>query len=290
MADFGSLLKTATKAITEAGTSESPYLDALLLLCHVTGAPRERILSAFPGSLAERDQLTAAQEIQYRDLVRKKVLGAPIAYLLGEKEFYGRMFVVETNVLIPRPETELIIEIYTKLFTDSSVPKQADVLDLCCGSGCIGVTIAAEFPGTRVILSDISPDAVRISGLNAQRHLGQTVPTLLGDLYDTLPASSRFDCIVSNPPYVTDDEMLDHLLIARAEPKGALRGGVDGLDILRRVITGGFEKLRENGYLIVEIGCEQGEPVADLMSSQGFGDVQVHRDLAGLDRVVTGRR
>lgn len=290
MTDLGSLLKTATRAISEAGTSESPYLDALLLLSHVTGLTRERILSAFPGSSEMRDQVSDSQEARFCGLVEQKVLGAPIAYLVGEKEFYGRMFTVGTDVLVPRPETELIVEICKELHGSSGIPEQADILDLCCGSGCIGITLAAELPEVRVTLTDISPAAVRISELNARRHLSCSPRILLGDLYGTLSSTARFDCIVSNPPYVTDIEMLDPLLIARAEPDRALRGGTDGLDILRRVTAEGFEKLRENGYLIVEIGCGQGKAVAALMEGAGCIDVRIHKDLAGLDRVVSGRR
>lgn len=231
------------------------------------------------------EDLTASQAAAYGALIARRAAGEPVAYLTGSREFYGREFVVTPAVLIPRPETELLIELaLQRLPADGG----GRVLDLGAGSGCIGVTIAAERPHTQVTLVDASADALDVARANAHRIAAVNTTLLRSDWYAAL-GDARYDLIVANPPYVAAGDA--HLTQGdlRFEPPSALVAGADGLADLRRIVAKAPEHLVPGGWLMCEHGHDQAEACAALLRDAGFVDVFVARDLAGIRRVSGGR-
>jgi len=222
----------------------------------------------------------------------------PLQYLMGTCDFMGFSFHVDENVLIPRQDTECLVEETIRLLEEKKGLSQGHegeirVLDLCTGSGCIGISIRLLCPWTRVVLADLSSGALGVASRNA-RELGAEVTPVRGDLFRALdhlsPEERCFDLIVSNPPYIpTGDipglmpEVKDH------EPGMALDGSPDGLDFYRRIIREAPDYLKEGGILIFETGSTQARDVEDLLAARGFGDIRVGKDLAGLDRIICGR-
>ncbi len=255
-----------------------PPLEARLLLCNVIG------ISAV--ALAAHDDvvLTGAEAAAYADLVRRRLAGEPIAYLTGEREFYGRVFALTPDVLIPRPETELLVDLGRAKTAGLARPR---LLDLGTGSGCLAVTLACELPRARVAAVDRSLPALRVAKDNGIRH-GAAVSFFAGDWFAAV--KGQFDLIVANPPYVADGD--PHLARGdpRFEPRTALAGGADGLVEIRRIVATAPAFLSSGGWLFVEHGYDQGEAVAGLMDRAGFAAVESHRDLAGIRRATGGRR
>lgn len=217
-------------------------------------------------------------------VVSRRVQGEPLQYILGTAPFMGLEFAVGPGVLIPRRDTEVLVE------QALAYCKGKRVLDLCTGSGCIGISVACLGAPSSVALSDISADALKIASENASMHGVQ--PTLYqGDFLQAIPAGVLFDVVLSNPPYITCAEMKTLPSDVRVyEPTIALVAGEDGLDAYRAILDGIERVLVPGGYLFFEIGYTQGAAVADLMEQQGFEAVQVIRDYGGMDRVVFGRR
>jgi len=251
-----------------------PRSEARLLLAAALGVPVEALI-ARPERIVE-DGAAA----RFAHLAARRAQGAPVAYLLGEKEFHGRRFVVSPAVLVPRPETELLVEL---ALSRLRVRRTARVLDLGTGSGCVAITLALECPAATVLAVDRSADALAVARSNAQRH-GARVGFLLGDWYASV--SGPFDAIVANPPYVSAAD--PHLIELRHEPQSALVAGPDGLADLRRIVAGAPAHLGAGGWLAVEHGHDQGDSVRRLFAQAGFIDVETHRDLAGIERVCAG--
>jgi release factor glutamine methyltransferase len=227
---------------------------------------------------------------RYRDLIRRRRAGEPVAYIRGEKEFYGRVFHIDKRVLVPRPDTEILVETALRRTTASSMGGR--YLDLCTGSGCVAVSLARERPTCKVFAVDLSPDALAVAVTNAIR-LGAVfqVAFLLGDLFESLAglAGLRFELITANPPYITDPEFATLPADVRGfEPRMALTGGPDGLAVLRRVVAGARARLRPGGVLAVEMGAGQAEGVKALFAEAGFTDIAVDNDYGGHERVVSG--
>lgn len=260
---------------------DSPRLTADLLLAHVLGLKRVQLYTDMDRPL-HKDELAA-----YRGLVERRVAGMPTHYLLGEREFYGLPMKVDPRVLIPRPETEQLVEMaLERLPEDASGP----VLDLCTGSGCIAVALAAKRPNLKVIATDLSADALAVARENAERNgVAERVEFREGDLFAPV-AGQRFQLIVSNPPYVATAKIDGLMAEVRQEPRRALDGGADGLDLLRIIARQAPEHLVPGGDLLVEIGEEQGEQVKALFEQAGLVECRVHEDFAGLVRFVTARR
>src|SRR6185503_14830203 len=216
--------------------------------------------------------------------------GEPVAYIRGEKEFYGRVFHIDKRVLVPRPDTEILVETALRRSTASSMGSR--YLDLCTGSGCVAVSLARERPTCKVFAVDLSPDALDVAVENAIR-LGAAfqMAFLRGDLFEPLGgfAGLRFELITANPPYITDPEFATLPADVRGfEPRLALTGGPDGLAVLRRVVTGARPRLRSGGVLAVEMGAGQAEGVKALFVEAGFTDIAVDKDYGGHERVVSG--
>lgn len=228
--------------------------------------------------------LSAAQAAQYRALCARRSAGEPVAYITGTREFFGRGFAVNAAVLIPRPETELLVECALE-----RLPQGAGVLDLGTGSGCIGVTLAAERADLQVLLADASPEALDTARRNAQRWAPANTALLLSDWFSAV-GDARFDLIVSNPPYVAAED--PHLARGdlRFEPRTALASGADGLDDIRRIVAGATDHLAPGGWLLFEHGHDQQAACTALLAQSGFRERFCARDLAGIPRVSGGRR
>ncbi len=235
--------------------------------------------------LAHDDELlTADQAQQYVALVVRRVAGEPIAYITGHREFQGREFFVSPSVLIPRPETELLVELALQRLPAGA---SARVLDLGAGSGCIGITIAAERPQVQVTLVDASKDALKIAQVNARQWAPANTTLLHSDWYAAI-GEERYDLIVANPPYVAEGDAHLQQGDLRFEPRTALAAGVDGLSDLSRIIAQAPQHLRAGGWLLLEHGFDQAVACAWLLEAAGFQDVFNAPDLAGMPRVSGG--
>jgi release factor glutamine methyltransferase len=253
-------------------------LDAELLLAKALGCDRVRLY-------IDGDKPLGPEELaKFKPLLQRRGQREPVAYILGTREFYGRPFAVGPGVFIPRPETELLVQLALE-----ALPDDARVLDLCAGSGAVGVSIAAERPLAQVDLVELSPEAAAFARTNAEQLAKGRAHVFEGDLFAALEAKARYHAVVSNPPYVALadkarlEKELDH------EPGLALFCGDDGLSVIRRIAAEAPAWLLPGGLLAVEIDPEQARVVQDLFGSAGFLRVKVQNDLAGLARHVFGR-
>lgn len=254
-----------------------PPGEARLLLAHVVQHPAAWLL-------AHNEQtLPAAALDTFQMLVRQRAAGEPVAYLLGQREFYGREFSVSPAVLIPRPETELLVEIALEKIGAGTT---ADILDLGTGSGCIALTLALERPQARATAVDASPAALAVAQENAQR-LGAGVRFLLSDWFAALK-SERFDLIVGNPPYIAAKDPHLGQGDLRHEPSTALASGEDGLEALSKIIAAAPAHLVPGGSLWLEHGYDQATAIRALLAAAGFTAIEQHMDLAGIVRVSGG--
>lgn len=264
-------------ARSRLASSPSAALDAELLLCHVLDQTRTWLFT-----WADRE-LDGAQLAAFEILLARRERGEPVAHLVGEREFFGRPFQVSSDTLIPRPDTETLIEVALTL----PLPKQARVVDLGTGTGAIGITLALEQPDWDVSLVDLSEAALKVAERNAEVLLAQ-VQCLHGNWL--LPCDGLFDLIVSNPPYI---DGADHHLQegdVRFEPRSALVAADKGLADLAEITRQATGKLVAGGWLIMEHGFEQGAVVHALLSDAGFEQVRTVQDLGGNDRITLGRR
>jgi len=260
---------------------ENPRLDADLILAHALGCDRIRLY-------IDIDKPVTPEELgRFKPLMQRRGAREPVAYILGAREFYGRRFDVSAGVFIPRPETELLV----RTVLDGMPPGTGGrVLDLCAGSGAVGVSVAAERPEAQADLVELSPEAADMARRNADRYAPGRAHVYCGDLYAALPAQVRYDAIAANPPYVPlphADKLAPE--IVGHEPHLALFGGADGLDVIRRMVGGLREWLAPGGWFVTEIDPSEGEAVAGLLRDAGLSQVRVERDLAGLDRFVLGK-
>ena len=261
--------------------AEEPRREAEVLLGAALGRPRAWLLAHGGASIVDCEATD-----RYEAFVTRRALGEPVAYLLGEKEFWSLPLAVGPGVLIPRPETERLVECaLARLPTD----RACDVLDLATGSGAVALAIAAERPLALVLASDLSEAAVDTAQANAARiGLAGRVEVRAGAWF--APATGRrFEVIVSNPPYIADDDPRVSPSVRQYEPPQALFAGADGLEALRAVVGGAPGHLVPGGWLLVEHGDAQGAAVRELFEAAGFGQVQTHRDLAGRERCTEGR-
>jgi release factor glutamine methyltransferase len=233
--------------------------------------------------------LEKAELAAYKGLHQRRRAGEPVAYLLGTREFYGRPFRVDRRVLIPRPDTETLVE--AALARTRHVSLCARVLDLCTGSGCVAISLARERPTTRVLGVDLSEDALAVARENALRLGAVNAGFLRSDLYEALPPGARFELITANPPYIPDAEIAAlQPDIRDYEPRVALSGGPDGLDVIRRIVAGAPRWLAPGGVLAIEVGAGQADGAAALFERAGLRDVARARDLGGHERVISGMR
>jgi len=267
---------TVRRALAQAGLAP---IDAQVLLAHVLSRDRAWLVAHATDALAA-DQVDA-----FFALARRRREGEPVAYLTGVREFFGLPLAVDRTVLIPRPETETLVEwALRKLPAD----RPLRLLDLGTGSGAIALAIAQARPGSTVVATDNSADALSVARGNAARLQLSNIEWLRADWFDGL-GMARFDAIVSNPPYVAAGD--PHLAAGhvRHEPSHALASGPDGLDALRVIVAGAADHLVPGGWLAVEHGYDQTVPVRGLLQQARFGDLESLRDLSGIPRVAAGR-
>ena len=277
-----SLLAWMTQDFSALGLG-TPRLDAEVLVAHVLGVDRVRLYMDLDRPLAP-DELGAVRALVIRRRQRE-----PVAYLIGKREFYRRDFVVGPAVLIPRPDTETLIERALALLP---ADRPVQVLDLCTGSGAIAVTLAAERPLAHVVATDLSPAALELAARNAGQHgVRERVELRQGDLFAALPAAARFDLIAANPPYVRETERAELAPELGHEPELALFAGSTGLDVLRRLCAEVADWLVPGGSALFEVGAGQAPEVLQLLAADArLGDLRTQRDLGGIERVVEARR
>ena len=274
---------TLLRDVLAAARARLPAHEARMLLGHVLGRDAAWLI-------AHDDQVLDGDAIRtFASLTARRVSGEPLAYLIGEREFFGHRFAVGPGVLIPRPETELLVEVtLAHLRANYSGGGTAHVLDLGTGSGCVAISIALAAPHVKVTAVDVSAEALALARVNADR-LCASVHLLSSNWFSALH-DERFDVIVGNPPYIAavDPHLAQGDL--RHEPAGALASGADGLDALREIVAAAPAHLAPDGALWLEHGYDQATAVRTLLVAAGFGDVASRRDLAGIDRISGGRR
>ncbi|HHV94199.1 MAG TPA: peptide chain release factor N(5)-glutamine methyltransferase [Firmicutes bacterium] len=282
------LIAKASQYLAGKGV-DTPRLDAEILLGHVLNMERIDLYVKFDQPL-EKSEVDA-----YREAIARRAQRMPVAYITGRKEFYSLDFKVNPHVLIPRPETELLVEVVLRRLANSP-QTECRIIELGTGSGAIAVSLAHSLSRESgvtpfIYATDISRPALEVAQENVDRwNMGEFVQLLEGDLYSALPAGLEggIDVIVSNPPYIPTDELKELAPeIVRYEPLGALDGGADGLAFYPRIFAEGRKYLRSGGFVAVEIGHGQGQAVIATARDLGYTELELHRDYGGRERVVT---
>jgi release factor glutamine methyltransferase len=277
------VLAWATEDLSRRGINDSPRLDSELLLSHALGVDRVKLI------IDSQRPLEEGELARFRELVLRRRKYEPIAYILGEREFFGLRFSVNRHVLIPRPDTETLVNV--ALARTLRLSEHGRALDVCTGSGCVAISFSKERPTWQVTGSDLSEDALAVARHNAWR-LGAiwNLDFRRADLLAGFEREVGFDLIMANPPYVPDAEVPTLSPdIKLHEPAGALCGGPDGLALIRRLVKAAPGLLAPGGLLAIEVGAGQAPRVAKGLLSYGFSEVEQERDYAGIERVVSGR-
>ncbi|HMG76916.1 MAG TPA: peptide chain release factor N(5)-glutamine methyltransferase [Pyrinomonadaceae bacterium] len=263
------------------GAVAEPRREAGSLLAHVIGRDRSFVIAHAADALND-DECEA-----FRSLIARRAGGEPLQYLTGQQEFYKLGFEVTPAVLIPRPETELIIETTLELLRNDLEPYLADI---GTGSGCIAISILHELPAARAVATDISSAALQVTQRNAERHgVADRLEVLESDCFSALAATGSFSLIVSNPPYIDDDEMKNLQREVDYEPRAALAGGPDGLSVIRRLLLEAPPFLRPGGYFVFEIGFGQSEAVEQLIDRRIWQLLEIRTDLQKIPRTFVLR-
>lgn len=270
------LIRETTALFQQAGIPD-PAWDSALLLAHLTGR------LALNLRMDTDTQLDEATLTRYKELRQRRLQRQPLQYLMGVQSFLGRDFQVDERVLIPRPETELLAE---RAIAWLRQRERSTALDLCCGSGCIGISMALDVPAAQVHAADLSADALAVTGVNAKR-LSARLTLHQGNLFQAVQGL-QFDLIISNPPYIPTAECRGLQPEVMQEPGMALDGGADGYDFYRRIAQDAPAHLLPGGIVLLEVGWNQASTVAALMEAKDF-HVDVHKDLQGIDRMVEAR-
>jgi len=272
----------ATQVMRSAGISE-PRREAGSLLAHTIGKDRTFLITHANDELSEEDL------DEYRSLIERRASGEPLQYIIGAQDFFGRQFRVTPDVLIPRPETELLVEAALHLLRNQTAPY---VCDVGTGSGCISITLLCERDDARAIAVDISEAALKVARFNSTTlSVSERIEFRLSDCFSELKPNSQFDLVVSNPPYVAADvlsglqrEVRDH------EPRVALSPGPDGLEVIQRLLGESPAFLKDKGHLVMEIGFDQGKRVQGLIDPKKWRLVEIRPDLQGIPRIVVLQR
>lgn len=273
------VLDWTTQRFNEAGITGA-RLEAQLLLAHVLKCTRTQLYMAFDKPLAETELAG------YRALIKRRLAGENVSYLLGEQEFWGLPFTVDENVLVPRPDTETVIEVARATRLDRAAPCR--VLDLCTGSGAIAIALAKELPAARIVATDVSAPAAAIARKNAERNgVADRVEVREGDLFAPV-AGEQFDLITANPPYIATKVIATLSTEVRREPTLALDGGADGLVFYDRICAAAAAHLAAGGALVLEHGYDQADAVHARFVAAGFTKVTLVHDLGKNPRVTWG--
>lgn len=271
---IASILTWTRQYFSDKGV-DNPRLDAEVLLSHILGKDRMYLYVHFDQPL-EKQELAA-----YREMVKKRAMRIPVAYIIGYKEFMGISFTVSPAVLIPRPDTEILVEKVLEIASSN-----VSILDIGTGSGAIIISLLAKLPEACGLGIDISPEALAVARQNAVKQgVIDRLQLIHSDLFENI-AGQTFDFIVSNPPYIPDPELADLQLEVKREPHVALFGGPDGLDFYRQIICLAGQFLRSGGKLIFEVGIKQAQQVAAIGEKNGYILDEIVKDYAGIERVV----
>lgn len=266
-----------TKLKLKAAGIEDSVFEAKAIIRHITGFTNSEILTKYTNELTEFQQnnLTA--------ILRQREIRYPLQYILGEWAFYKYTFKVGVGVLIPRSDTEVLVEECAEYLKNIEKPR---VLDLCAGSGCIGISLAMDYPDSAVVLVEKYPESKRYLDENITLNGAYNAMSILGDVFEGTANTEKYDLIVSNPPYIPPKEMEIISPETRFEPQTALLGGEDGLDFYRAIIKNYKNSLKDGGMLAFEVGINEAESVKSCLSDGGFAKITVIKDLNGIDRVV----
>lgn len=261
-------------------------LDSILILCKLLNKDKSYIYTY------GEEEVSKTVELDFVKLMEKRKSGYPIQYILGEKEFMGLDFYLEKGVLIPRPDTEVLVEYIIEYVKNNYHNIDVKILDIGIGSGAISLSLAYYIRNAFIYGVDISSTAIKVANINKEKFNLRNVSFHKGDLFraiEDLNLKNGFNVIVSNPPYIPKEEINNlQVEVKDHEPRLALDGGIDGLDFYRRITVDSKEFLAPKGLLIYEIGYDQGESVMNILKQEGFKDIQILKDLQGHDRVVMG--
>ena len=277
------VLLAGARQLIDAGI-DTARLDAEALMCHALGMGKAELYRDLDA------ELKPEHERRFRELLRRRTRREPIAYITGQKEFWSMDYRVTPDVLIPRPETELLVEVALKRSKLCGGAAPVKILDLGTGSGAIAIALAKELPAARIAAVDVSTAALEVARRNSARHgVAGRIRFLHGNLFEPIAAKRQtFDLIVSNPPYIRSGELSDlSPEVRRWEPIAALDGGIDGLDYYRRIIAEAHRYLEARGHIILEISADMGNAVTDLFACAGcYALAFTYQDYAGRDRVI----
>ena len=280
MTSINSAIAEAAKMLSAAGVDQ-PQTEASMLLADLLGRDRAFLIAR------SADELSPGQKDEFQSRVARRASGEPPQYITGHQEFFRLDFEVTPEVLIPRPETELIVEAALE-FARHDAPYFADI---GTGSGCIAISLLNELPEAKAVAVDISPAALKVARRNAERHgMIDRLSLVESDGFPAISSNEKFDLVVSNPPYVSDEEMKSLQREVRREPASALAGGVDGFEVIRRLLNDAPRFLRAGGHLIFEIGFDQGETVRELIDQDNWELIEIRTDLANIPRTIILRR
>lgn len=264
------------KALLSAGIDDCVF-EAKQIIKHITGLRSSEILMNYTKELTEfqSNNLTA--------ILRQRELRYPLQYIFGEWSFYGRDFYVGPGVLVPRADTETVIEVCTEYLKDKKEPK---ILDLCAGSGCIGITLAKEKEDSGCLMVEKYPEAMRYAEKNITRNKAENARVIAGDVLEGTASGEKYDLIVSNPPYIAENGTEEVSPETKYEPETALMGGTDGLKFYKAITENYKDSLKENGMICFEVGIGQADSVKEILNAAGFNDIDVKKDLNGIERAV----
>ncbi len=269
----------STKKKLEKAGIEDYVFEAKQIIKHITGLNATQILSSY------NRPLTQYQENNLIALVHQREVRYPLQYIFGEWDFYGRSYYVGPGVLVPRADTETIVEACLEFLKDSENP---EILDLCAGSGCIGITLAKEIPTAKVTMVEKYQEALRYTEKNIERNEAFNAVALQGDIFEKCGAGKQYDLIVSNPPYISDEEMKIVSPETKFEPETALKAEDDGLEFYKAITENYRDSLKQGGMLCFEIGFSQAEKVKEILEKAGFSEIDIKKDLDSNNRAVSG--
>lgn len=269
----------STKKKLEKAGIEDYVFEAKQIIKHITGLNATQILTLY------NNKLTQFQENNLIALIHQREVRYPLQYIFGEWDFYGRSYKVGPGVLIPRADTETVIEVALEYLKEKEKPQ---ILDLCAGSGCIGITLAKEKADAEVLMIEKYMEAFRYALENIGKNQAVNAKVMMGDIFESTGADGSYDLIVSNPPYIPQNEMKDTSPEVKFEPETALIADDNGMEFYKAITEKYSGSLKEGGMLLFEVGINESERVAEILKNAGFTDIKVKKDVGGIDRAVSG--
>ena len=267
----------SVKQKLQAAGIEDYVFEAKQIIKHITGLSATQILTQY------NNKLSLFQENNLTALLRQREIRYPLQYIFGEWDFYGRPFYVGPGVLVPRADTETLIEAVLEKLKEKETP---EILDLCAGSGCIGITLAKEKENSKVLMVEKFDEAIRYTKRNIERNSAFNAEVEKGDIFESAFSDRKYDIIVSNPPYIPQTEMDEISPETKFEPETALLAEDEGMQFYKAITENYKNSLKENGVIAFEVGINQSERVAEILKTQGFKNITVKKDLNSIDRVV----